>query len=105
MEGWDRLVRGLPNREGSMLFGRPIPVGDEGPETLGAAREVCTGELGRARFEGAGDMGRKVRAGEAGRASLDMLATEGLAGRPRPPIRELEAGEPGRATPAVKRAI
>ena len=82
---------GAPNREGSRLFGRPMPAGEEGAGTPDGPKIFTLR---------AGDAGRAiVDAGDAGRASLDTPATKGLVGRSIPPILELIAGEPGRAMP------
>lgn len=104
---WEKLARGRPSREGNMLFGRPIPVGDDAPAGRGiaATRAFRAGELGRPTFEVVGDIDRKVRAGDAGRASFDIPATAGLVGLAITPIRVLDSGEPGRGIAAVKRAI
>ena len=80
---------GAPKREGSKLFGRPIPDGE-----LGGAREAgpgsrepfVDGEAGRATLS-AGE-GARIVDGEAERASFDPAA--GI-----PPMREEVDGERG----------
>ena len=97
---------GAPKREGSILLGLPIAEGEGGavsPEEPGS-RGFRAGEAGRATFA-AGDADRKVAAGDAERASLEVPATAGLPGRGIPPTREVVAGEPGRAMPVCRRVI
>ena len=90
----EKLERGLANREGPgrRLFGRPIPVGEVG--LLGGCRR--DGDAGRGN-EGA------AAAGEAGLASLEGPATDGLPGRGIAPKREVPAGDPGRGIPPASR--
>lgn len=83
-----------------------MPEGDEGtasPDGPGS-REFRAGEAGRPAFD-VGDADLSVAAGDDGRANLELPVTEGLPGRGIPPMRELAAGEPGRAMPDCKRDI
>lgn len=95
---------GAPNREGSRLFGRPMPEGEEEAGSPGGPRifALRAGDAEPVIFD-AGDAGLIVPAGDDDRASLDTPATEGLVERGIPPILELTAGEPGRAMPDCKR--
>lgn len=97
---------GAPKREGSILFGLPMPDGDDGagsPDGPGR-REFRAGEAALAGLV-IGDADLKVAPGEAGRANFENPATEGLSGRAIPPIRDKAAGEPGRTALACKRVI
>ena len=72
--------RGRAKRDGNRLFGRPMPVGDVGGTREAAlpARDL-TGDSGCETAAIAGEAGRRLRAGDAGRANLEIAGLAGLA--------------------------
>lgn len=95
--GGGRPVLGLPNREGNILFGRLIPVGEDGNALSGALdfAPVGTGDPARTKM-GTGELDLNPWAGDVGRARREAPGTAGLAGRGRPPTLVPIEGEAGR---------
>ena len=101
-------LRGGPSREGSRLFGRPIPLGDEGAGKceLGLASLLLrVGEVGCGTADGPGETDLGAYAGDTGRASREVGAVAGLPARGKPPKREdiPGAGEAERVPAAARR--
>ena len=78
----EKFGRGLPSLEGNILLGRFLLVGDGGTAVGVFGRRVGrAGDSARGMADRAGEAGRVDIAGDAGRATREIAARDGLFGR------------------------